>query len=122
MVDVMYRCSSSLVCRGPDDFQRLWLFPRPFVHSGGTHGLYSYGYFYVRVYWNGCCFQANLVELYVLLEAALVADMFPAGFAGDDTFRAVFPSVVDRPRMLVIMVGMAQKDSCAATHGRALVN
>ena len=38
------------------------------------------------------------------------------------TWDAVFPSVVDRPRMLVVMVGMAQKDSYAATHGRALVD
>ncbi|XP_076309683.1 LOW QUALITY PROTEIN: actin, cytoplasmic 1-like [Tachypleus tridentatus] len=34
-----------------------------------------------------------------------------AGFAGDDTPRAVFPSVVGRPRYLPVMVGMGHKDS-----------
>lgn len=33
------------------------------------------------------------------------------GFAGDDEPRAVFPSVVGRPKMPGIMVGMDQKDS-----------
>jgi len=47
--------------------------------------------------------------------AALVVDngsgMCKAGFAGDDAPRAVFPSIVGRPRQPGIMVGMAQKDS-----------
>ena len=34
-----------------------------------------------------------------------------AGFAGDDAPRAVFPSVVGRPRHVGIMVGMGQKNS-----------
>ena len=34
-----------------------------------------------------------------------------AGFAGDVTVRAVFPSVVARPEMLGIMAGMDLKDS-----------
>merc|ERR1712007_155882 len=34
-----------------------------------------------------------------------------AGFAGDDAPRAVFPSIVGRPKMPGIMVGMDQKDS-----------
>merc|ERR1712032_430316 len=33
------------------------------------------------------------------------------GFAGDDAPRAVFPSIVGRPKMPGIMVGMGQKDS-----------
>ena len=32
-----------------------------------------------------------------------------AGFAGDDTPRAVFPSVVGRPKHQGVMVGMGQK-------------
>ncbi|KAA0198604.1 Cytoplasmic actin type III [Fasciolopsis buskii] len=47
--------------------------------------------------------------------ASLVVDngsgMCKAGFAGDDAPRAVFPSIVGRPRMQGIMVGMGQKDS-----------
>merc|ERR1739847_183712 len=47
--------------------------------------------------------------------AALVVDngsgMCKAGFAGDDAPRAVFPSVVGRPRHQGVMVGMGQKDS-----------
>jgi actin beta/gamma 1 len=37
--------------------------------------------------------------------------MCKAGFAGDDAPRAVFPSIVGRPRHLGVMVGMGQKDS-----------
>ncbi|KAE9577328.1 actin [Colletotrichum fructicola] len=47
--------------------------------------------------------------------AALVIDngsgMCKAGFAGDDAPRAVFPSIVGRPRHHGIMIGMGQKDS-----------
>jgi len=47
--------------------------------------------------------------------AAVVMDngsgMCKAGFAGDDAPRAVFPSLVGRPRHTGIMVGMGQKDS-----------
>ena len=34
-----------------------------------------------------------------------------SGFAGDDAPRAVFPSIVGRPRHKGVMVGMGQKDS-----------
>jgi actin-related protein len=37
--------------------------------------------------------------------------MFNAGFAGDDAPRAVFPSIVGRPRHTGVMVGMGQKDA-----------
>ena len=37
--------------------------------------------------------------------------MCKAGFAGDDAPRAVFPSIVGRPKHPGIMVGMDQKDS-----------
>merc|ERR1711993_214422 len=47
--------------------------------------------------------------------AALVVDngsgMCEAGFAGDDAPRAVFPSIVGRPRHQGVMVGMGQKDA-----------
>jgi actin beta/gamma 1 len=47
--------------------------------------------------------------------AALVVDngsgMCKAGFAGDDAPRAVFPSIVGRPRHKGVMMGMGQKDS-----------
>ena len=46
---------------------------------------------------------------------ALVVDsgsgMCKAGFAGEDAPRAIFPSIVGRPKMPGIMVGMDQKDS-----------
>merc|ERR1712088_632306 len=37
--------------------------------------------------------------------------MCKAGFAGDDAPRAVFPSIVGRPRHQGVMVGMGQKDA-----------
>ena len=46
---------------------------------------------------------------------ALVVDngsgMCKAGFAGDDAPRAVFPSIVGRPRHISVMTGMGQKDA-----------
>merc|ERR1711865_1309781 len=48
-------------------------------------------------------------------QAALVVDngsgMVKAGFAGDDAPRAVFPSIVGRPKHAGVMVGMGQKDA-----------
>jgi len=48
-------------------------------------------------------------------DQALVVDngsgMCKAGFAGDDAPRAVFPSIVGRPRHKGVMVGMGQKDA-----------
>ena len=45
--------------------------------------------------------------------SALVCDngsgMVKSGFAGDDAPRAVFPSIVGRPRHQGVMVGMGQK-------------
>ena len=47
-------------------------------------------------------------------SAAVVIDigsgMMKAGFAGDDAPRAVFPSIVGRPKHAGVMVGMGQKD------------
>ena len=46
---------------------------------------------------------------------ALVVDngsgMCKAGFAGDDAPRAVFPSIIGRPKQKSIMVGMGNKDA-----------
>merc|ERR1711887_58323 len=48
-------------------------------------------------------------------ECALVVDngsgLVKAGFAGDDAPRAVFPSIVGRPRHQGVMVGMGQNDA-----------
>merc|ERR1712013_136804 len=55
--------------------------------------------------------------------AALVVDngsgMCKAGFAGDDAPRAVFPSIVGRPRHQGVMVGMGQKDAYMGDEARA---
>ncbi|CAE8738173.1 unnamed protein product [Polarella glacialis] len=65
-------------------------------------------------YMQGFC-PMILGEPVIFAVAALVVDigsgMCKAGFAGDDAPRAVFPSIVGRPKMPGIMVGMDQKDS-----------
>jgi actin-related protein len=54
---------------------------------------------------------------------ALVCDngsgMVKAGFAGDDAPRAVFPSIVGRPRHQGVMVGMGQKDAYVGDEAQA---
>jgi actin len=51
--------------------------------------------------------------------AALVVDngsgMMKAGVAGDDAPRAVFPSIIGRPKNVSVMVGMDQKDHFVGT-------
>jgi len=55
--------------------------------------------------------------------AALVCDngsgMVKAGFSGDDAPRAVFPSIVGRPKHKGVMVGMGQKDSYVGEEAQA---
>ena len=43
--------------------------------------------------------------------------MYKAGIVGYDALRAVFPSLVGRPRVLAILAGMDQKDSCPRRTG-----
>ncbi|TMW59077.1 hypothetical protein Poli38472_007222 [Pythium oligandrum] len=45
--------------------------------------------------------------------------MCKAGFAGDDAPRAVFPSIVGRPKHLGVLVGMDQKDTYVGDEAQA---
>uniref|UniRef100_A0A8C2U1E6 Actin alpha cardiac muscle 1 n=2 Tax=Coturnix japonica TaxID=93934 RepID=A0A8C2U1E6_COTJA len=62
---------------------------------------------------SGPCLSAKMCDDEE--TTALVCDngsgLVKAGFAGDDAPRAVFPSIVGRPRHQGVMVGMGQKDS-----------
>ena len=57
--------------------------------------------------------QENAGSIETAENSALVCDngsgMVKSGFAGDDAPRAVFPSIVGRPRHQGVMVGMGQK-------------
>jgi actin-related protein len=50
--------------------------------------------------------------------------MCKAGFAGEDAPRAVFPSIVGRPKYQSVMIGMNNKESyigdCALSHSGIL--
>ncbi|CAE7251999.1 unnamed protein product, partial [Symbiodinium microadriaticum] len=54
---------------------------------------------------------------------ALVVDngsgMCKAGFSGDDAPRTVFPSIIGRPKMPGIMVGMDSKDHFVGDEAQA---
>ena len=54
--------------------------------------------------------ECSLVYSYWILCISIISIM-QAGFAGDDAPRAVFPSIVGRPRHTGVMVGMGQKDA-----------
>ena len=77
------------------------------LSSSSKHRSIFGGYFVCRL-----LTLTNMAEKEV---AALVVDngscMCKAGFEGDDAPRAVFPSIVGRPKIPGIMVGMEQKDS-----------
>ncbi|RWW24346.1 hypothetical protein GW17_00011377 [Ensete ventricosum] len=49
--------------------------------------------------------------LYSSYRRLYIVFIMQAGFAGDDAPRAVFPSIVGRPRHTGVMVGMGQKDA-----------
>ncbi|VDM74994.1 unnamed protein product [Strongylus vulgaris] len=58
--------------------------------------------------------EQNNWSIGIVTESAhccYISHYFQAGFAGDDAPRAVFPSIVGRPRHQGVMVGMGQKDS-----------
>ena len=90
--------------------------------------VFSFGCLWVALFALFCCLVCRLlligfrfIHFFVSVAmsdeevAALVVDngsgMCKAGFAGDDAPRAVFPSIVGRPRHQGVMVGMGQKDS-----------
>jgi actin-related protein len=57
-------------------------------------------------------------------QTALVVDngsgMVKAGFSGDDAPRAVFPSIVGRPKVKCTMVGSENKDVYVGDEAQAL--
>ena len=55
--------------------------------------------------------KSRFLSLTFTHHLPLPSGMCKAGFAGDDAPRAVFPSIVGRPRHQGVMVGMGQKDS-----------
>ncbi|CAE6931996.1 unnamed protein product [Symbiodinium sp. CCMP2592] len=65
---------------------------------------------------SGMCKAAPLKPM---LEVVLLAIGSVAGFSGDDAPRTVFPSIIGRPKMPGIMVGMDQKDHLVGDEAQA---
>ncbi|CAE6044342.1 unnamed protein product [Arabidopsis arenosa] len=63
--------------------------------------------------------MADLEDEFVPIVCDNGTGMVKAGFAGDDAPRAVFPSVVGRPRHKGVMVGMDEKDSFVGDEAQA---
>ena len=61
--------------------------------------------------------QAERDALLVFVLGALCIGLYMAGIAGDSAPRAVFSSLVGRPRVRGILAGMDQKDSCPRRTG-----
>jgi len=57
------------------------------------------------------CVIASISLGFVIKRFISIMICVQAGFAGDDAPRAVFPSIVGRPRHTGVMVGMGQKDA-----------
>ena len=60
---------------------------------------------------SGVAVHSNFPEVVAALVVDCGSGWFMAGFTGVDTFRAVFPLVVDRPQLLGVLVRLDQKDS-----------
>ncbi|KAH9400906.1 Actin- protein T2 [Tyrophagus putrescentiae] len=86
-------------------FQQMWISKQEYDEAGPSHCP-------PKVLLNAFTTQPKMCDDEV---TALVVDngsgMCKAGFAGDDAPRAVFPSIVGRPRHQGVMVGMGNKDS-----------
>ncbi|CAE6931982.1 unnamed protein product [Symbiodinium sp. CCMP2592] len=86
------------------------------IQSSTSHDSFNFSF------WHD--FLAQCTELAMSDEvAALVVDngsgMCKAGFSGDDAPRTVFPSIIGRPKMPGIMVGMDSKDHFVGDEAQA---
>ena len=62
----------------------------------------------------------SILVLFSVFAANSTGKLDFFGFAGDDALRAVFSSLVGRPRVLGILAGMDQKNSFALFPGKAV--
>ncbi|KAJ8306244.1 hypothetical protein KUTeg_016789 [Tegillarca granosa] len=92
-------------------FQQMWISKQEYDECGPATNSYLETYS-TLIY---CEIHTRMDSMLNEDIAALVIDngsgVCKAGFAGDDAPRAVFPSIVGRPRHEAVMVGMGQKDS-----------
>ena len=65
-------------------------------------------------------FQAHIVEEYMSLSVSSVSLFWLVGFTGDDAPRFMCPSGIAKPRMLGILAGMDQKDSCSGMNNAGI--
>jgi actin-related protein len=85
----------------------------------GSSSFISYFAIFFSFFFSLLCspFARNNAQLFTFY--CWFSGMCKAGFAGDDGPRAVFPSIVGRPRHTEVMVGMGNKDSYVGDEAQA---
>jgi actin-related protein len=84
---------------------------QPLVCDNGT-GMVKVRDLFLSILFSTRFYHHHIDQIIIIFtHKSFIILSIQAGFAGDDAPRAVFPSIVGRPRHQGVMVGMGQKDT-----------